>query len=62
MLRTDWAKFYAIMDKRIELKYEQLPAGEQIGQRIGSGKQGQASLGPEPATPSPVDRSRKPAR
>ena len=62
MLRTDWAKLYAIMDKRIELKYEQLPAGEQIGQRTESGKQGRASLRPEPATPSPVDRSRKPTR
>jgi hypothetical protein len=62
MLKTDWAKLYAIMDKRIELKYEQLPAGEQIGQRIGSGKQSRASLGPEPATPSFVPRSRKPTR
>jgi hypothetical protein len=31
MSQTDWAKLYAAMDKRIELKYEQLPKGEQIG-------------------------------
>ena len=29
----DWAKIYAAMDKRILLKYEQLPRGEQIGKR-----------------------------
>lgn len=33
MTQTDWAKIYAAMDKRIELKYEQLPKGEQIGKR-----------------------------
>jgi len=33
MNQTDWAKIYAAMDKRIELKYEQLPKGEQIGRR-----------------------------
>jgi hypothetical protein len=27
----DWAKIYAAMDKRIDLKYAQLPQGEQIG-------------------------------
>jgi hypothetical protein len=31
MSQTDWAKTYAKMDKRIILKYEQLPKGEQIG-------------------------------
>jgi hypothetical protein len=30
MSQTDWAKLYAAMDKRIILKYEQLPKGEQI--------------------------------
>ena len=33
MSQTDWAKLYAAMDKRIDLKYEQLPKGEQIGKR-----------------------------
>jgi hypothetical protein len=33
MSQTDWAKLYAAMDKRIALKYEQLPKGEQIGKR-----------------------------
>jgi hypothetical protein len=31
MGQTDWAKTYAAMDKRIILKYQQLPRGEQIG-------------------------------
>jgi hypothetical protein len=31
MSQTDWAKTYAEMDKRIILKYQQLPRGEQIG-------------------------------
>jgi hypothetical protein len=31
MSQTDWAKTYAKMDKRIILKYEQLPRGEQVG-------------------------------
>ena len=31
MSDPDWAKIYAAMDKRISLKYEQLPRGEQIG-------------------------------
>jgi hypothetical protein len=31
MSQIDWAKVYAAMDKRIELKYDQLPKGEQIG-------------------------------
>jgi hypothetical protein len=38
MSQTDWAKLYAAMDKRIALKYEQLPKGEQIG-RAGSAVQ-----------------------
>jgi len=33
MSQTDWAKLYAAMDKRIILKYQQLPKGEQIGKR-----------------------------
>lgn len=33
MSQTDWAKIYAAMDQRVELKYEQLPKGEQIGKR-----------------------------
>ena len=33
MSQTDWAKLYAAMDKRIVLKYEQLPKGEQIGKQ-----------------------------
>jgi hypothetical protein len=33
MDQNDWAKKYAAMDKRIEWKYEQLPAGEQVGKR-----------------------------
>ena len=30
MSQTDWAKKYAEMDSRIDLKYQQLPRGEQI--------------------------------
>ena len=33
MSQTDWAKIYAAMDKRVTLKYAQLPKGEQIGKR-----------------------------
>ena len=33
MSQADWAKIYAAMDKRVELKYQQLPKGEQIGKR-----------------------------
>ena len=33
MQPDDWAKKYAAMDKRIELKYQQLAKGEQIGKR-----------------------------
>lgn len=33
MSQPDWAKIYAQMDKRIVVKYEQLPQGEQIGKR-----------------------------
>ena len=33
MKQTDWAKIYAAMDKRLDLKYEQLPNGEQTGKR-----------------------------
>lgn len=31
MKPIDWAKIYAAMDKRITLKYRQLPRGEQVG-------------------------------
>ena len=31
MNKLDWARVYAEMDKRILLKYQQLPRGEQIG-------------------------------
>ena len=41
MSQTDWAKKYAAMDKRIVLKYEQLPNGEQIGKRPQPGKAGE---------------------
>lgn len=37
MKAMDWAKIYAAMDKRIEVKYEQLPTGEQIGKKAYSG-------------------------
>jgi hypothetical protein len=37
MSQADWAKKYAAMDKRIVLKYEQLPNGEQIGKRTQTG-------------------------
>jgi hypothetical protein len=37
MGQTDWANIYAVMDKRIELKYEQLPKGEQVGKRPAQG-------------------------
>jgi hypothetical protein len=39
MSQTDWAKIYAKMDKRIIVKYEQLPNGEQIGKRPQTGTQ-----------------------
>ena len=39
MSETDWAKIYAKMDKRISVKYEQLPKGEQIGKRSQAEKQ-----------------------
>jgi len=31
MKQIDWAKIYASMDKRVTLKYQQLPSGEQVG-------------------------------
>lgn len=37
MSQTDWAKIYAAMDKRIIVKYEQLPNGEQIGKQTQAG-------------------------
>jgi len=33
MSQEDWAKKYGAMDARLQLKYEQLPDGEQIGKR-----------------------------
>jgi hypothetical protein len=33
MSQEDWAKKYAAMDKRLTLKYEYLPKGEQIGKK-----------------------------
>ena len=33
MSQEDWAKKYAAMDKRLMLKYEHLPNGEQIGKK-----------------------------
>jgi hypothetical protein len=39
MSQTDWANIYAEMDKRIIVKYEQLPNGEQIGKRAQTGTQ-----------------------
>ena len=33
MSHEDWAKKYAAMDKRLLLKVEQLPKGEQIGKK-----------------------------
>jgi hypothetical protein len=33
MKTEDWAKKYAAMDKRVDLKYQYLPKGEQIGKR-----------------------------
>jgi hypothetical protein len=39
MSESDWARIYAQMDKRIDLKYEQLPMGEQIGKRPQAAKE-----------------------
>ena len=39
MSQPDCAKIYAAMDKRISLKYEQLPRGEQIGKASQAGSQ-----------------------
>jgi hypothetical protein len=33
MSQTFWEKIYAELDKRIVVKYEQLPNGEQVGKR-----------------------------
>jgi hypothetical protein len=33
MKSTDWVKKYAAMDKRVGLKYQYLPKGEQVGKR-----------------------------
>ena len=34
MSGDDWAKKYAAMDRRLLLKYEQLPQGEQAGKKV----------------------------
>jgi hypothetical protein len=47
MSQTDWAKIYAQMDKRIVLKYQQLPNGEQIGKRPQTGYQQQKAPDPD---------------
>ena len=39
MSQSDWAKTYAEMDKRIILKYEHLPKGEQIGKTSQAGQE-----------------------
>jgi hypothetical protein len=39
MSQTDWAKIYAEMNKRIVVKYEQLPKGEQIAKCPQAGNQ-----------------------
>jgi hypothetical protein len=33
MSKEDWVKKYAAMDKRIAVKYEQLPKGEQVAKK-----------------------------
>ena len=45
MSQTDWAKTYAAMDKRIILKYEQLPRGEQIGKAPSPANQDEKNRG-----------------
>lgn len=44
MSQIDWAKTYAAMDDRINLKYEQLPSGEQIGKGGAAGDSGKIGL------------------
>jgi hypothetical protein len=39
MSETDWVKIYAEMGKRIVVKYERLPNGEQVGKRPEAGNQ-----------------------
>jgi hypothetical protein len=39
MSKEDWVKKYAAMDKRIAVKYEQLPKGEQVGKKPAPPKQ-----------------------
>jgi hypothetical protein len=39
MSQIDWAKIYAAMDRRLALKYDQLPDGEQVGKRPQAAKQ-----------------------
>ena len=38
MKTEDWVKKYAAMDKRVDLKYQFLPNGEQIGKRLEASK------------------------
>jgi len=54
MSQIDWARLYAAMDKRIELKYEQLPKGEQIGtQKQTPSKDSSTRSSASPQPPSP---------
>ena len=39
MSRQDWTKKYAAMDQWLMVKYEQLPKGEQVGNKPGSAEQ-----------------------
>jgi hypothetical protein len=43
MSQIDWAKKYAEMDKRVDLKYQQLPRGEQIGKISQAGQEAEKS-------------------
>ena len=45
MSQIDWAKKYAAMDKRLMLKYEQLPKDEQIGKKPELATQESKSVG-----------------
>lgn len=44
MSQIDWAKIYATMDRRLVLKYEQLPDGEQVGKRPQAEKQSEKRI------------------
>lgn len=57
MTQIDWAKMYAEMDKRIVLKYEQMPKGEQIGNR--SQAENEEAKGPQGDDGVPRNITRK---